>query len=391
MKAAVYTIALNEEQFVERWYESAKDADYILIADTGSTDGTVEKAKALGINVISIKVSPWRFDDARNAALAALPEDIDMCVSLDMDEIITPGWKEILAKGWEDGINRPNYKHIWSWNEDGTPGLEFSYDHIHGRHGFRWRHPVHEALYNYGTVEQKRGWLQGIETHHHPDPTKSRAQYLPLLEMSVREDPYNDRNAFYYGRELYFYGRYQEAAEELKRHLSLPTAKWPPERAASMRFIAKSLPNDAEEWYKKAMLEAPGRREPLVDLAELYYNKQDWENSLEYAEQAIAIQEKPLEYLCEAKAWGHAPYDFAAIAAFWLGKYDKAIKYAMKAVEIEPNDKRLQNNLQLIKAKLVKQAQATETSQPFQQLGAHAHVASQLHGQLYLAGKHSQH
>jgi glycosyltransferase involved in cell wall biosynthesis len=49
MKIAVYAIALNEEQFVKRWYESAKDADYLLIADTGSTDKTVKLAKSLGI------------------------------------------------------------------------------------------------------------------------------------------------------------------------------------------------------------------------------------------------------------------------------------------------------------------------------------------------------
>ena len=354
MKAAVYTIALNEEQFVEQWYEAAKDADYLLIADTGSTDKTVEKAEALGINVIKIKVAPWRFDDARNAALAALPEDIDMCVSLDMDEVITPGWKGILAEAWERGVNRPRYKHIWSFNEDGTPGLEFSYDHIHGRKGFRWRHPVHECIYNYGDVKEKQEWLSGIETHHYPDPTKSRSQYLPLLSMSVKEDPYNDRNAFYYGRELYFYGRYQEAASELKRHLGLPTARWAPERAASMRFIAKSLPEEAEHWYRKAIEEAPGRREPFVDLAELYYNEQKWEKCLEAAESAIAIQEKPLEYLCEPKAWGHAPYDYASIAAYWLGDYQKAVQYGMKAVEIEPNDPRLQNNLELSKQALVK-------------------------------------
>jgi hypothetical protein len=46
MKVAVYTIALNEEAFVQPWYESAKDADYLLIADTSSTDRTVELAKA---------------------------------------------------------------------------------------------------------------------------------------------------------------------------------------------------------------------------------------------------------------------------------------------------------------------------------------------------------
>ena len=47
MKVAIYTIALNERQFVEKWYEAAKEADYLLIADTGSTDGTIEAAKKL--------------------------------------------------------------------------------------------------------------------------------------------------------------------------------------------------------------------------------------------------------------------------------------------------------------------------------------------------------
>ena len=42
MKIAVYAISKNEEQFVNRFCDSAKDADIILIADTGSTDRTVE-------------------------------------------------------------------------------------------------------------------------------------------------------------------------------------------------------------------------------------------------------------------------------------------------------------------------------------------------------------
>ena len=88
MKIAVYTIALNEEQFVERWYEANKDADCLVIADTGSTDNTVELARSLGILVHEIRVKPWRFDDARNTALALVPADVDVCVSVDMDEVL---------------------------------------------------------------------------------------------------------------------------------------------------------------------------------------------------------------------------------------------------------------------------------------------------------------
>jgi tetratricopeptide (TPR) repeat protein len=344
VKTAIYTIALNERQFVDKWFEAAKDADYLMIADTGSTDGTVERARELGIVVHNIKVAPWRFDDARNAALALLPDFIDMCISLDMDEVITPNWREPLEDLWKRGVTRPRYKHIWSFNEDGTPGLEFSYDHIHTRKGYRWRHPVHECLYVYG-MEEVQEWTDAIETHHHPDPSKSRSQYLPLLALSVKEDPWNDRNAFYYGRELYFYGQYEEAARELKRHLELPTAHWAPERAASMRFIGKSVPAEAEFWFRKAIDQAPGRREPWVDLTKMYYERKDWKNSYECAKQALAITEKPLEYLCEAESWGAAPHDFAAIAAWNLGKYKDALQHAQDALNIEPDNQRLKDNL----------------------------------------------
>ena len=60
MRIAVYAIALNEAQFVERWAESAREADYLLIADTGSTDETEAIARRLGIEVARIGVRPWR-------------------------------------------------------------------------------------------------------------------------------------------------------------------------------------------------------------------------------------------------------------------------------------------------------------------------------------------
>lgn len=57
MKIAVYAIAKNEEQFVERWYESAKQADGLFILDTGSTDKTVAVAESLGVVVRYLKSS----------------------------------------------------------------------------------------------------------------------------------------------------------------------------------------------------------------------------------------------------------------------------------------------------------------------------------------------
>lgn len=358
MKVAVYTIALNEEQFVEPWYESAKDADYLLIADTGSTDNTVKWAQERGINVTNVVVKPWRFDMARNAALAALPLDIDYCIALDMDEVLLPGWRQELEHALEQGWTRPRYQYTWNWNEDGTPGLTYGGDKIHTRVGYRWKHPVHEVAVSYGGFEEIQGWV-GLEIHHHADNTKPRSQYFPLLKMAVDEDPADDRNAFYYARELYFHSMYEEATREFKRHLDLPRAQWPPERAASMRYLGKMNPDEAEYWFKMAVDQAPGRREPLVDLAKHYYQAQDWENCYKYALLALQITEKPLEYLCEAEAWGDAPYDYAAIASYRLGKYGEAVVYGTKAAELNPNEQRLKNNVEYYKTAVAEFAKAS--------------------------------
>jgi glycosyltransferase involved in cell wall biosynthesis len=344
LKVAVYAIALNEEQFVERWFNSAKEADFLLIADTGSTDTTIEKAKALGINVVEIAIVPWRFDDARNAAVAAIPKDMDYCIALDMDEVFVDGWRDELEKVPE-GITRPRYKYTWSWNDDGSEGLTYSGDKIHSRKGYRWTHPVHEVMRNYGMDETQS--FVGLQIHHYPDAAKSRSQYFPLLEMSVAESPHDDRNSHYLGREYYFYGMCDKAKAELQRHLSLPTARWNVERAASMRYIAKcSQGKEREEWFIKAHLEAPDSREPSVDLSEYYYENQMWSECLKYALKALELTERPGQYLNEPRAWGALPHDLAAIASYNLGAKEDALTYGQQALTISPNDERLKKNVE---------------------------------------------
>jgi len=348
MKIAVYTIALNEEQFVERWYESAKEADYLMIADTGSVDKTVEKAKELGIVCHTISIRPWRFDDARNAALALLPDDIDYCISLDMDEMLAPGWRDEMEKA-PAGTTRIRYNYTWNFNPDGSPGLTFGGDKIHARHGYRWQHPVHECLYTDRLVE-KEYWSQ-LGLWHKADDTKSRGQYLPLLKLSVEEDPDNDRNAYYYARELFFHGQYEEAKKQFERHLNLPKAVWKAERASSMRYIAKCSADESDKlkWWKLAMQEAPNRREALVELAQWHYDQGHINECYLLCKKAINIKERDMDYLNEAFAWGSLPYDLAAVCAFWLGEKGKALEYGTIAAELSPTDERIVGNLEQYK------------------------------------------
>jgi glycosyltransferase involved in cell wall biosynthesis len=340
MRIAVYTIAKNEEAFVQRWYDSAKEADHLLILDTGSTDNTTHLAHSLGIHTITREFSPWRFDTARNTALSMLPQDIDLCIALDMDEVLQPGWRESLEMLSKE-ITRPRYKYTWSWNSDGTEGLTYGGDKIHSRHGYKWKHPVHEVLKPLGTEIQH--WVDGLEIHHHPDSSKSRSQYLPLLKLAVEEDPRDDRNQFYLARELYFAGDYGLSQYHFARHLDLSV--WNPERAASHRYLAKMVPHAADFHLYRAIAEDPTRRESWVDLALYYHNEHNWLGCRNAASSALAITEKPLDYLCEAEAWGWLPHDLMAIACHHLGDSDEAFFHGSQAVALNPTDERLKTNL----------------------------------------------
>lgn len=353
MKIAVYAICKNEEKFVKRWYESMKEADGIFVCDTGSKDDTVKLLRELGVSVKEIDVSPWRFDVARNLSLEFVPEDYDICVCTDLDEVFDKGWRKELEKNWDENTTRASYNYIWSFDEKGNPATTFNIEKIHLRKGYKWVHPVHEVL-EYDKKEQSIKIIDNITLKHYPDKSKSRAQYLPLLELSVKESPLDDRNMHYLGREYMFNKKYDKAITTLKNHLKLPTAVWKDERCASMRYIARCYEelNDFQNayiWYLRAIAQAPYLREPYVELAYFSYKQGKYHLVLHCIEECINIKSKPISYINEYYCWNETPYDIGSICAYNLGLKDTALKYIIKAVEINPNNERLKKNLAIIK------------------------------------------
>jgi len=100
MKICVYAISKNEEKFVNRFVDSILDADGIYVLDTGSTDETVNLLRARGVHVKQEIIDPWRFDVARNLSLEMVPTDADICICMDLDEVIEDGWREKLEGIW---------------------------------------------------------------------------------------------------------------------------------------------------------------------------------------------------------------------------------------------------------------------------------------------------
>jgi glycosyltransferase involved in cell wall biosynthesis len=353
MKICVYAISKNEEQFVQRFCEAAKDADLILVADTGSTDRTVELLHEFrNVAVPRILIKPWRFDLARNAALALLPNDIDVCVSLDLDEVLQPGWRAEIERVWKVG-ETTRMRYMFDWGA----GIAFKYEKIHGRWGYKWHHPCHEYPMPFGITEN---WADSdkLLVIHKPDPTKSRAQYLPLLKMSIEEDPYCPRNAFYYARELSFTSQWAESVKECERYLALPRATWPNERCYARRVMGRCYVElgqlaNAEAAFRAAAKEASNTREPWFELSALMYKQQRWVECLDFASKCLAILDREKVYTVDPVVWGAQPHDYAAIAAYRLGLKGLAVDQAKLAVQKDPTDPRYQANLKFCEAMTV--------------------------------------
>lgn len=79
--------------------------DRILVADGGSTDGTLEAVReaAAGDPRIDVQVYPGSVAETRNAALAAMPRDTDVVVFLDADQVAPDFWLAALVGPMERG------------------------------------------------------------------------------------------------------------------------------------------------------------------------------------------------------------------------------------------------------------------------------------------------
>ena len=356
-KICVYAICKNESKNIYDWYESMKEADKIIVLDTGSIDDSVSKLKELGVEVYEEQFEMFRFDEARNLSLSYVPVEYDICVCTDLDERFEPGWALKVKEYFKDDVTRLKYDYNWSFDENGNPGVYYRLDKIHKNKMYKWIHPVHEVL---SPLEKENiVFAEGIVLNHHQDITKPRNSYLELLELSVKENPLNDRNVHYLGREYMYYKRWNECIDTLEKHLSLESATWKDERSASMRFIARSYKElgRIEEmiyWYKKAIDEATYLREAYVELAKYYYENKMFKDACIYLDKALLIKTRSISYINEEYSWNYSFYDMVSNCKYYVGSLFESYFYACFALELKGNDERILRNIEIIKNSIIK-------------------------------------
>ena len=362
MKLCAYTICKNESQFVDTWVQGLQnEVDYICVLDTGSTDDTLEKFKKYPNVIVGQKIiTPWRFDTARNEAKKLIPEDTDVAMTVDMDEVYNPGFREHIEKAFNEGYNLiSGYKILFENGQQVSAlGGELSLPIVADYKSWEWEYPVHEYLRYYDETKVKEIVIPEIVCNHHPDFSKSRRQYLDILKRWYESSyPPSAICVEKYTIELYSRGHQEESYQVLKDSIDICTntntytGKITLYRNAfNMAIFYKEhgVNDKIKKYLEIAKSTGIITRSILAYEADVDINIfQDYEAAVSACLQALEITDaNPKPYIETAELFSNGNIeDLLAFAYYKLKKYDDAYAYAKKAYSASPYDEKRKENL----------------------------------------------
>lgn len=238
-------IVKNEQQDILNCLNSIKDyVDQIIIADTGSTDRTVELIynfferyqglkKIFSSNVGMENDKIVSFADARNNLLQYVDPQIDYLFSLDADDTVinpeqlqqalinNPDAVSVVMYG-QDKLHRFNICRIWKNNL-----------------GIKWSGAVHEYLVLPDNCSQVQSTLE--VSHRYGDaPLQENGteRNLRIMKKEIEEGRAGSRTYFYYANQLRESGKYLEAIEYYDKYLTI--SFYNDEKALAYLYRARS-------------------------------------------------------------------------------------------------------------------------------------------------------
>lgn len=342
-KLAIYTICKNEKENVEKYLNYTKKADYICILDTGSTDGTYELLQNFTaipeykdkLIINQKEYIPWRFDKSRNDNLDMIPQDADICWQLDMDESAEPNSIESIKVAWKPDTLQMDYKYVWREK----PYTIFWYNKIHSRKDWTWLYPVHETLtyVGAGEIAAKTVRIDKILTVHH-QLNKSRASYLPLLELRAAENMDGDiQGKIYLLHQYYFDCLYEKCIVyanklELKDVESIYKADIQYYKGLALTQLKRK--EDANDCFLLAEQFYPEWRDSYYQSALYYYFSGNYVRALKELLKMLNNTKRLYSWIEIGSAWTYRTYDLISICYFNLGNTYEAYNFSLIAKEL---------------------------------------------------------
>lgn len=210
-------IVRNEEMHIARCLDSVAElVDEIIIVDTGSTDRTIEIVSGYTSKVYSF---PWNddFSEARNNSFSRA--SMDYCMWMDADDILEESQKDKflqLKQSLSPDTDIVMMKYNTSFDEAGKPSFSYFRERwIRNSEMYRWVGEVHEVIPPKGKIV-----YSDIAVCHKKtgagDPDRNLKIYQKMIAGGKLLEP---RQQYYYGRELYYHKKYQEAVSVLEQFL----------------------------------------------------------------------------------------------------------------------------------------------------------------------------
>lgn len=232
MKISACVIVKNEEKHLPRWLDCVKRmAEELIVVDTGSTDKTVEMARAAGAKVFFFA---WRNDFAAAKNYALEQATGDWIVNLDADEYFSPkDSKKVLAlmRRYHADMRVGGF---FCRCVDIDPGRDNRYlgGHIllrvfRNRSDLRYEGKIHERLTNQGPQPVEMKMVPDIEILHTGyaeaviEDKARRNLDLLLAEQARRGERPED--AFYLADCFLSLGEYDKAIEYTQRTIKAGT------------------------------------------------------------------------------------------------------------------------------------------------------------------------
>lgn len=356
---SVVLIARNEAKTLPRLLESLKEfrdrGGEVVLVDTGSKDNTAELARAAGCVVEEVgtrfqrEITPeqaaginafldpsekpiveahttlFDYSSARN--YAATLSSCDMIATPDCDEVWTKLNIDAINQAIADGVEQLEYNFVFAHDAEGGELVKFMHSKFYDRRKLRWVGIIHEVL----TGEAKRQFFHEdtIKLEHWQNVETNRTGYLKGLALAILEDPNNDRNSHYFGRELMYTGRPRSAIKELRRHVEMN--KWAEERSQSLVHIGEchmmlGETREAIHAWIDAFDACPTRREALMKIAEYYYSAGSPDHVIAYVAAALQIKEGNF-YANFTPYYQQMPHELMYWALWQKGEYNASKRH----------------------------------------------------------------
>lgn len=334
-------IVRDEEDVIGRCLESVRDVfDEIIIVDTGSIDRTKEIAAQYTSNIYDFK---WidDFSAARNFSFSKA--SCPYCMWLDADDILMEKDKAALVKlkeslsGDIDIVMLPY--HI-SFDQNGNPLFSYFRERIVKKKPILcWNGAVHEAITPSGKIIYENAAVTHSKIHP-SDPDRNLRIFEKQIADGIMLVP---REQFYYGRELYYHKRYQDAITVFQAMLDEGKA-WVENSIEACRFQSYCYYKLSEDRSALAALfhslefDIP-RAEICCDIGKHFMDRTNYQLAIYWYQQALNQKRNDTSgAFVSPDCYDYVPCIQLCVCFDRMGDREKAITYNKMAGIIKPKD-----------------------------------------------------